>query len=258
MLPPRPVIVSRRQLLDVEHELTELLYIHALREWRGLDHVAEQHRELAALALRRGPLLGVERTATAAAEAGVAGGGRAAGRTDARQRRPAPLAEPTWAAFAAAAGARHARAHESDLPRGSRKSNHCSAVGAAASCERLTVGIMQAVSPGAETFRTSAEVYDRHVGRYASALASALIEFAGVEPGMRALDVGCGPGALAAALVERLGAASVCAADPSEPFARGVPRRGCPGSRSWRRPPRRCRSPTAPSTRRSRSWSSTS
>lgn len=35
---------------------------------------------------------------------------------------------------------------------------------------------------------------------------------------MRALDVGCGPGALTGALVERLGVDSVAAADPSEPF----------------------------------------
>jgi SAM-dependent methyltransferase len=73
--------------------------------------------------------------------------------------------------------------------------------------------------PGAETFHTPAEAYDRHVGRYTPALGSALIEFAGVEPGMLALDVGCGPGALTAGLVERLGAASVSAAEPSKPFA---------------------------------------
>jgi SAM-dependent methyltransferase len=79
--------------------------------------------------------------------------------------------------------------------------------------------MMPGMSPGAETFRTPAETYDRHVGRYATVLGSALIEFAGVEPGMRALDVGCGPGALTAVLVERLGAASVAAAEPSEPFA---------------------------------------
>jgi SAM-dependent methyltransferase len=72
---------------------------------------------------------------------------------------------------------------------------------------------------GAETFRASADAYDRHVGRYGPQLASALIAFAGVEPGMRALDVGCGPGALTAALAERLGAANVCGVDPSEPFA---------------------------------------
>ena len=72
--------------------------------------------------------------------------------------------------------------------------------------------------PGAETFRTSADAYDRLVGRYGVQLASALIGFARVEPGMRALDVGCGPGALTAALAGRLGTANVAAADPSEPF----------------------------------------
>jgi SAM-dependent methyltransferase len=73
--------------------------------------------------------------------------------------------------------------------------------------------------PGAETFGASAGAYDRHVGRYGAPLAAALIAFARVESGMCALDVGCGPGALTAALAERLGEASVCAADPSEPFA---------------------------------------
>jgi SAM-dependent methyltransferase len=72
--------------------------------------------------------------------------------------------------------------------------------------------------PGAETFRASADAYDRFVGRYGPALASALIEFAGVEPGMRVIDVGCGPGALSVALADRLGAASVSAADPSAAF----------------------------------------
>ena len=72
--------------------------------------------------------------------------------------------------------------------------------------------------PGTETFRASADAYDRFVGRYGPELATALIDFAGVEPGMRTLDVGCGPGALAAVLVERLGAARVSAADPSAPF----------------------------------------
>jgi len=72
--------------------------------------------------------------------------------------------------------------------------------------------------PGAETFRVSADAYERFVGRYGRELASALIEFAGVEPGMCTLDVGCGPGALAAVLGERFGAATVSAADPSAPF----------------------------------------
>ncbi|HEV7527360.1 MAG TPA: methyltransferase domain-containing protein [Solirubrobacteraceae bacterium] len=71
---------------------------------------------------------------------------------------------------------------------------------------------------GAETFRASADAYDRHVGRYGEELARALIDFAGVDPTMQALDVGCGPGALTDALVKRLGTASVRAIDPSEPF----------------------------------------
>jgi SAM-dependent methyltransferase len=73
--------------------------------------------------------------------------------------------------------------------------------------------------PGAETFRASAAAYDRLVGRYSAALATALASFAGVEPGMRALDVGCGPGALATVLADRLGTAAVSAAEPSAPFA---------------------------------------
>lgn len=72
--------------------------------------------------------------------------------------------------------------------------------------------------PGAETFRTSAAAYDRLVGRYGEQLASVLIGFAGVEAGMRVVDVGCGPGALTAVLARRLGPANVAAADPSESF----------------------------------------
>ena len=82
--------------------------------------------------------------------------------------------------------------------------------------------------PGAETFRASAAAYDRFVGRYAPPLAAALTDFAGVEPGMRALDVGCGPGAVAAELAERLGPRHVAAADPSETFA-GACRERLPG-----------------------------
>jgi hypothetical protein len=54
-----------------------------------------------------------------------------------------------------------------------------------------------------------ADAYDRLVGRYGAELASELIDFAGVEPGMRALDVGCGPGARATAPAEWLGKVSV-------------------------------------------------
>lgn len=57
--------------------------------------------------------------------------------------------------------------------------------------------------------------YDRHVGRYSPALATRLIDQVGVRPGWRALDVGCGTGALTAALAQRLGAGRVAAVDSS-------------------------------------------
>lgn len=68
------------------------------------------------------------------------------------------------------------------------------------------------------SFDVAAEAYDRFMGRYSILLSPQLAEFAGVRGGQRVLDVGCGPGALTAELVARLGAASVTAVDPSEPF----------------------------------------
>lgn len=67
-------------------------------------------------------------------------------------------------------------------------------------------------------FRAPAEAYDRFVGRYSGALATAFLERAGVAPGVRVLDVGCGPGGLAARAAEIVGAERVTAVDPSEPF----------------------------------------
>ena len=56
------------------------------------------------------------------------------------------------------------------------------------------------------------------MGRYSVPLAPQLADFAEVAAGQRVLDVGCGPGALTAELVRRLGPAAVSAVDPSEPF----------------------------------------
>jgi SAM-dependent methyltransferase len=79
------------------------------------------------------------------------------------------------------------------------------------------------------SFAVAGDKYDRFMGRYSRKLAPELIAFAGVEPGMTAVDVGCGPGALTECLVERLGAENVAAADPSEPFVAAATERA-PGA----------------------------
>ena len=68
-------------------------------------------------------------------------------------------------------------------------------------------------------FSAPAEHYDRFMGRYVPRLAVALADAAGIEAGMRALDVGCGPGGLTHELAARLGAENVAAIDPAEQFA---------------------------------------
>jgi SAM-dependent methyltransferase len=68
------------------------------------------------------------------------------------------------------------------------------------------------------SFAVAADSYDRFMGRYSVPLAAEFADFAGVGPGQRVLDVGCGPGALTTELVGRLGADAVTAVDPSEPF----------------------------------------
>ena len=72
------------------------------------------------------------------------------------------------------------------------------------------------------SFDVDADAYDRFIGRYSRPLAALFVTFAGITDGQRALDVGCGTGALTAALVERLGAGAVSAIDPSESFVRST------------------------------------
>jgi SAM-dependent methyltransferase len=68
------------------------------------------------------------------------------------------------------------------------------------------------------TFDVAADAYARFMGQYSSPLAVKFADLAGVRHGHRAVDVGCGPGALTDVLVERLGLDSVSAIDPSPPF----------------------------------------
>jgi SAM-dependent methyltransferase len=68
------------------------------------------------------------------------------------------------------------------------------------------------------SFAVGADAYDRFMGRYSAPLAPLLADLAGIEPGQRVLDVGCGPGALTIELAARVGPGNVTAVDPSEPF----------------------------------------
>lgn len=60
------------------------------------------------------------------------------------------------------------------------------------------------------------------MGRYSEPLAEQFVDWVGVNPGDRAVDVGSGPGALAARLVAELGLAGVSAVDPSQPFVDSI------------------------------------
>jgi SAM-dependent methyltransferase len=70
-----------------------------------------------------------------------------------------------------------------------------------------------------QEFTAGADKYDRWMGRYTRSLAPLLVEAAGVEPGMKVLDVGCGPGGLTAELSKLVGADHVAAIDPAPQFA---------------------------------------
>ena len=63
--------------------------------------------------------------------------------------------------------------------------------------------------------------YARLIGRF-RAVGRAVVERAGVRAGRRVLSAGCGPGALTAPLVHRLGADAVSATDPSAPFVAAI------------------------------------
>ena len=69
------------------------------------------------------------------------------------------------------------------------------------------------------SFEVSAGAYLRFMGKYSEPLAGQFADLAGIGAGLRVLDVGCGPGALTAELVRRVGPSAVRAVEPSAPFA---------------------------------------
>lgn len=68
------------------------------------------------------------------------------------------------------------------------------------------------------SFHVSAGDYGLFMGRYAEPLAAQFAALLPLHRGQRALDVGCGPGALTAVLGEQLGPDSVSAVEPSASF----------------------------------------
>ncbi len=72
------------------------------------------------------------------------------------------------------------------------------------------------------TFDVAGMAYGRFMGRYSEPLGPVFADWVGVRPGDRVLDVGCGPGALTSALVDRVGVDHVAAVDPSPPFVASI------------------------------------
>ena len=72
------------------------------------------------------------------------------------------------------------------------------------------------------SFDVAAEAYDAFMGRYSRLLSGQLADLASVDGGQRALDVGCGTGALTSELAARLGPSAVAAVDPSASFVAAI------------------------------------
>jgi SAM-dependent methyltransferase len=69
---------------------------------------------------------------------------------------------------------------------------------------------------------TDPDVYEHFMGRWSARLAEPFLDFAGVKPGHKALDVGCGTGTTSLALAER--GATTVGVDASETYLEGARR----------------------------------
>jgi SAM-dependent methyltransferase len=65
---------------------------------------------------------------------------------------------------------------------------------------------------------SSGSAYESFIGRWSRLVAPQFLDWLGVPPGARWLDVGCGTGALSEAILDQCEPRSVVGVDPSEPF----------------------------------------
>ncbi|QIG39747.1 class I SAM-dependent methyltransferase [Microbacterium sp. 4R-513] len=75
------------------------------------------------------------------------------------------------------------------------------------------------------SFDVPAATYDDFMGRFSFPLAEEFVDWVDPPADGRALDVGCGTGALTSVLVRRYGASEVAGVDPSESFVRSTAER---------------------------------
>src|SRR5687768_18391714 len=72
-------------------------------------------------------------------------------------------------------------------------------------------------TPGPDKW-SSGNAYERYMGRWSRQLASRFLAWVDAPPGQRWLDVGCGTGALSAAIVDLCAPTALTGVDPSAGF----------------------------------------
>jgi len=78
---------------------------------------------------------------------------------------------------------------------------------------------------------TDAESYEGYIGRWSRILAPLLVKFSGISDNMRVLDVGCGTGALTAAVLKAHPGCHVTGIDPASGYLAYAEAHRVPGSR---------------------------